>query len=95
MPRYLSLVQIDEETMPAEGPSPQLLRRIGELMEEMTRAGRSMRTTGRSPANCARSRSGRPLGRRHSRGARPAALIGPARPLPHDGSFWTGVVGVS
>jgi len=25
MPRYLSLVQIDESTMPAEGPSPELM----------------------------------------------------------------------
>lgn len=39
MPRYLSLVQIDESTAPAEGPSPELMQRMGELIEEITKAG--------------------------------------------------------
>ena len=35
MPRYLSLVRIDESNLPAEGPSPELMQRMGELLEEI------------------------------------------------------------
>ena len=50
MPRYLSLVQIDESTMPAEGPSPELMQRMGELIEEMTKAGVLLDTAGLTPS---------------------------------------------
>lgn len=50
MPRYLSLVQIDESTAPAEGPSPELMQRMGELIEEMTKAGVLLDTAGLTPS---------------------------------------------
>lgn len=49
MPRYLSMVQIDESTAPAEGPSPELMQRMGELIEEMTKAGVLLDTAGLTP----------------------------------------------
>ncbi|MEU9590032.1 YciI family protein [Streptomyces sp. NPDC048219] len=49
MPRYLSLVRIDENNTPAEGPSPELMQRMGELMEEMTKAGVLLDTAGLTP----------------------------------------------
>lgn len=50
MPRYLSLVQIDESTAPAEGPSPELMERMGELLEEITKAGVMLDTAGLMPS---------------------------------------------
>jgi hypothetical protein len=50
MPRYLSLVQIDENNMPAEGPSPELMQRMGELIEEMSKAGVMLGTDGLTPS---------------------------------------------
>ncbi|MFD7435122.1 YciI family protein [Streptomyces sp. NPDC059861] len=50
MPRYLSLVQIDEKNAPAEGPSPELMQRMGELIEEMTKAGVLLDTAGLTPS---------------------------------------------
>ncbi|EMF54850.1 MULTISPECIES: YciI family protein [Streptomyces] len=49
MPRYLSMVRIDETTAPAEGPSPELMQRMGDLIEEMTKAGVLLDTAGLSP----------------------------------------------
>ena len=49
MPRYLSMVQIDEKTAPAEGPSDALMQRMGELIEEMTKAGVLLDTAGLVP----------------------------------------------
>ncbi|GGN83327.1 transcriptional regulator [Streptomyces albiflavescens] len=51
MPRYLSLVQIDESNAPAEGPSPELMQRMGELIEEMTKAGVLLDTAGLTPSS--------------------------------------------
>ncbi|MGW5095292.1 YciI family protein [Streptomyces nodosus] len=50
MPRYLSLVRIDETTAPAEGPSPELMQRMGELIEEITKAGVMLDTAGLTPS---------------------------------------------
>ncbi|KAB1145998.1 transcriptional regulator [Streptomyces luteolifulvus] len=50
MPRYLSLVRIDEANAPAEGPSPELMQRMGELIEEMTKAGVLLDTAGLTPS---------------------------------------------
>ncbi|MFC3578302.1 YciI family protein [Streptomyces yaanensis] len=50
MPRYLSLVQIEEKTAPAEGPSEELMQRMGELIEEMTKAGVMLDTAGLTPS---------------------------------------------
>ncbi|MCC5476768.1 YciI family protein [Streptomyces sp. NPDC059680] len=49
MPRYLSLVRIDESSAPAEGPSPELMQRMGELIEEVTKAGVMLDTAGLTP----------------------------------------------
>lgn len=49
MPRYLSLVRIDESSAPAEGPSEQLMQRMGELIEEVTKAGVMLDTAGLTP----------------------------------------------
>ncbi|GAA3771669.1 YciI family protein [Streptomyces phyllanthi] len=49
MPRYLSMVRIDESTAPAEGPSPEMMERMGELLEEITKAGVMLDTAGLMP----------------------------------------------
>ncbi|MCX2926518.1 MULTISPECIES: YciI family protein [unclassified Streptomyces] len=49
MPRFLSLVRIDEANAPQEGPSPELMQRMGELLEEMTKAGVLLDTAGLTP----------------------------------------------
>jgi hypothetical protein len=49
MPRYLSLVRIDEQNAPAEGPSPELMERMGALLEEVTKAGVMLDTAGLTP----------------------------------------------
>lgn len=48
MPRYLSMVRIDESAA-AAGPSPELMQRMGELIEEMTKAGVLLDTAGLTP----------------------------------------------
>jgi hypothetical protein len=50
MPRFLSIVRVDETTAPAEGPSPELMQRMGELIEEITKAGVMLDTAGLTPA---------------------------------------------
>ncbi|WP_225825033.1 YciI family protein [Streptomyces naphthomycinicus] len=50
MPRYLSLVRIDESAAPAEGPSEELMQRMGELIEEVTKAGVMLDTAGLLPS---------------------------------------------
>ncbi|WP_320779540.1 YciI family protein [Streptomyces sp. CRN 30] len=49
MPRYLSLIRVSETDAPAEGPSPELMRRMGELLEEMTKAGVMLDNAGLAP----------------------------------------------
>jgi hypothetical protein len=49
VPRYMSLVRIDETTAPQEGPSPELMERMGELIEEVTKAGVMLDTAGLTP----------------------------------------------
>ncbi|MEU9355793.1 YciI family protein [Streptomyces griseoloalbus] len=51
MPRFLSLIRIDENNAPAEGPSPELMQRMGELIEEMTKAGVLLDTAGLAPTS--------------------------------------------
>ncbi|MEU6087462.1 YciI family protein [Streptomyces sp. NPDC047085] len=50
MPRYLSIVHIDESSAPAEGPSQELMQRMGELIEEITKAGVMLDTAGLTPS---------------------------------------------
>lgn len=49
MPRYLTLIRIDEKNRPAEGITPGLQERMGALMEEMTKAGVMLDTGGLTP----------------------------------------------
>jgi hypothetical protein len=51
MPRYLSMVRIDENNTPEEGPSDELMQRMGELLEEMTKAGVLLDTAGLTPTS--------------------------------------------
>ncbi|MEU7066656.1 YciI family protein [Streptomyces sp. NPDC046161] len=47
MPRFLSMVRIDEQSLPEDTPFPEgFLERMGELMEEMTKAGVLLDTAG-------------------------------------------------
>lgn len=50
MPRYLTMIRIDERDVPAEGPSPELQQRMGELFEEITKAGVMLETAGLLPS---------------------------------------------
>ncbi|NKQ28625.1 YciI family protein [Streptomyces galbus] len=50
MPRSLSLVKIGGAPAPAEGPSPELMQRMGELIEEITKAGVMLDTAGLTPS---------------------------------------------
>lgn len=49
MPRYLTMVRINESEVPAEGPSQELMERMGNLIEEMTKAGVLLDTAGLTP----------------------------------------------
>lgn len=51
MPRYLTMVRVNENEMPAEGPSPELMERMGKLIEEMTKAGVLLDTNGLTPTS--------------------------------------------
>ncbi|MFG3504631.1 YciI family protein [Streptomyces sp. NPDC047821] len=51
MPRYLTLIRVDENNAPAEGPSPELQERMGKLLEEITRAGVMLETAGLVPSS--------------------------------------------
>ncbi|MFD9630251.1 YciI family protein [Streptomyces violascens] len=50
MPRYLSMVRLDENNTPAGGPSPELMERMGNLIGEMTKAGVLLDTAGLTPS---------------------------------------------
>ena len=47
--RYLSMIRIEENT--SQLPSEQLMRDMGKLMEELTRAGRLISTAGLRPTS--------------------------------------------
>ncbi|MFE2040099.1 YciI family protein [Streptomyces sp. NPDC059477] len=49
MPRYMSLIRVDENNAPEGGPSPELMQRMGVLLEEMTKAGVMLDTGGLLP----------------------------------------------
>ncbi|GHJ34999.1 YciI family protein [Streptomyces sp. TS71-3] len=51
MPRYMSLIRVDESTAPSEGPSKALMERMNELLDEMTKAGVMLDTAGLAPAD--------------------------------------------
>lgn len=47
--RYMMLLKIDPSTVPAGGPSEELMEEMGKLIEEMTRAGVLLDTGGLRP----------------------------------------------
>jgi len=49
MPRYLSMIRVDEQNRPAEGLSPESQERMGKLFEEITKAGAMLDTAGLTP----------------------------------------------
>ncbi|GAA2503005.1 YciI family protein [Streptomyces gobitricini] len=51
MPRFLTMIRIDEKNAPAEGPSPELQERMGKLLEEITKAGVMLETAGLTPSS--------------------------------------------
>jgi hypothetical protein len=51
MPRFMMLVRTDENNQPAGGPSAELMRRMGDLVEEMSKAGVLVDTAGLSPTS--------------------------------------------
>lgn len=51
MPRFLTLIRIDENNVPAEGHSPEMEQRMGELLEEITKAGVMLDTAGLAPTS--------------------------------------------
>jgi len=50
MPRYLTMIRVDEKST-AEGPSPELRERMGALFEEVTKAGVMLDTAGLTPTS--------------------------------------------
>ncbi|GAA2132385.1 YciI family protein [Kitasatospora kazusensis] len=51
MPRYLSLIRVDEQNPPAQGLSPEFHERMGALFEEVTKAGVMEQTAGLTPTS--------------------------------------------
>ncbi len=51
MPRYLTMIRIDEQNPPTENPSPELSERMGALFEEITKAGVMLDTAGLTPTS--------------------------------------------
>jgi hypothetical protein len=47
--RYMMLLKMDPSTVPATGPSEELMTEMGKLLEEMTKAGVLLDTGGLSP----------------------------------------------
>jgi hypothetical protein len=50
MPRFLTMIRIDERSGP-QGPSPELMERMGELLTEITEAGVMLETAGLTPTS--------------------------------------------
>ena len=51
MPRYLTMIRIDEQNAPVEGPSLEFSERMGALLEEITKAGVMLDTAGLTPTS--------------------------------------------
>jgi hypothetical protein len=51
MPRYLSMIRVDEQNSPEGGPSPELAERMSTLFEEITKAGVMLDTAGLTPTS--------------------------------------------
>ncbi|MGW1427015.1 YciI family protein [Streptomyces sp. NPDC002431] len=51
MPRFMTLIRIDEENLPKEAPDPDFEKRMGALFEEITKAGVMLETAGLHPTS--------------------------------------------
>jgi hypothetical protein len=51
MPRFLTLIRIDEQNIPAGGPDPEFQERMNALLEEITKAGVMLDTAGLTPTS--------------------------------------------
>ncbi|WP_329492861.1 YciI family protein [Kitasatospora herbaricolor] len=51
MPRFLSMIRVDEQSAPAQAPSPEFEQRMGALFEEITKAGVMVDTAGLAPTS--------------------------------------------
>ncbi|MGS2588364.1 YciI family protein [Streptomyces hebeiensis] len=51
MPRFLSVIRVNEDTAPACGPTPELMERMSALLEEMTKAGAMLDNAGLKPTS--------------------------------------------
>ena len=51
MPRFLTMIRIDEQTAPLQAPSPEFDGRMGALFEEITAAGVMLETAGLTPTS--------------------------------------------
>lgn len=50
MPRFMTLIHLDESNQPAEGHSAELGERMGQLAQEMEKAGAMLETGGLHPS---------------------------------------------
>jgi hypothetical protein len=51
MPRYLSMIRVDEQNLPDLAASPEFGERMGALFEEITKAGVMLDTAGLTPTS--------------------------------------------
>ncbi|MFD0263055.1 YciI family protein [Kitasatospora indigofera] len=51
MPRFLSMIRVDEQSAPVQAPGPEFEQRMGALFEEITKAGVMVDTAGLAPTS--------------------------------------------
>ncbi|MET9479483.1 YciI family protein [Streptomyces sp. NPDC006638] len=51
MPRFLTMIRVDEQNPPTEPPGPEFDARMGALLEEITKAGVMLDTAGLTPTS--------------------------------------------
>ncbi|MEU3740672.1 MULTISPECIES: YciI family protein [unclassified Streptomyces] len=51
MPRFLTMIRVDEKNSPEGGPSPEMGERMGALLEEISKAGVMLDTAGLTPSS--------------------------------------------
>ncbi|MBN3932436.1 transcriptional regulator [Streptomyces verrucosisporus] len=51
MPRFISLIQVDEQSIATQAPDPDFEKRMGALFEEITKAGVMLDTAGLAPTS--------------------------------------------
>ncbi|MER7044417.1 YciI family protein [Streptomyces jumonjinensis] len=51
MPRFLTMIHVDEQNAPTDDPGPEFGERMGALLEEITKAGVMLDTAGLTPTS--------------------------------------------